>query len=193
MAQKIHGQSWDWLYEGDPLGLICGAARRSPQAAALPGLVDPIFGAIEQHRRAVVDYKASAADELALEEQLPPDECLSDITWRGETIVEGDDPRWITAQRQRKAADDAMEMAAIALVNIRLDNARRRRGAPELLYAEVTATTDYGCCFQFPEYLSDDDDPTVRDKQRGTPFGYFIARNVAGVLGKATAHSEPCS
>jgi hypothetical protein len=30
-----HGQSIDWIVRGDPSGMICRAAARSPQAAAL--------------------------------------------------------------------------------------------------------------------------------------------------------------
>lgn len=44
---RDHGQSFDWLYTGDLVSLICGAARRSPIAAAIPTGTDPIFAAIE--------------------------------------------------------------------------------------------------------------------------------------------------
>lgn len=44
-----HGQSFDWLYCGDPAGLLCNAAEQSPIAAAIPGGADPIFAAIETY------------------------------------------------------------------------------------------------------------------------------------------------
>jgi hypothetical protein len=43
-----YGQSLDWIVMGNPGGMICGAAARSPRAAAL--IDDPIFAAIEAHR-----------------------------------------------------------------------------------------------------------------------------------------------
>lgn len=50
---RDHGQSFDWLYDGNPVSLICGAAMQSPNAAAIPTGNDPIFAAIEYHRKAL--------------------------------------------------------------------------------------------------------------------------------------------
>lgn len=46
-----HGQSFDWLYDGDPVALVCGAAGRSLIAAAIPTGLDPIFAAIAAYRQ----------------------------------------------------------------------------------------------------------------------------------------------
>ena len=32
------GQSLDWIFDGDPRGMICKAAGHSPQAASLPSI-----------------------------------------------------------------------------------------------------------------------------------------------------------
>lgn len=46
-----HGQSLDWIIDGDPVGLICRAAKHSARAQSLGG-TDPIFTAIERHKTA---------------------------------------------------------------------------------------------------------------------------------------------
>ena len=53
---RDHGQSLDWLYRGDPGGLICGTVLRSPVLATIPRDPDPIFAAIEAHRQANAAY-----------------------------------------------------------------------------------------------------------------------------------------
>jgi hypothetical protein len=54
-----HGQSLDWLWGGDPVGMICRPASHSPVATAIP---DPAFAVIESYRAAskVLD---AASDE----------------------------------------------------------------------------------------------------------------------------------
>jgi hypothetical protein len=63
-----HGQSLDWLYCGDPSGLISKTAARSRSAAAIPAAPDPIFALIEQHRlayRACDDLPGEIPDDLS--------------------------------------------------------------------------------------------------------------------------------
>jgi hypothetical protein len=47
-----HGQSFDWVFDGSPNTMICQLAAQSPRAAATAA-ADPVFAAIEAHRKAV--------------------------------------------------------------------------------------------------------------------------------------------
>src|SRR5258707_9607840 len=47
-----HGQSLDWIHDGNPGGMICGLASHSRQATASAGGPDPILEAIEAHKAA---------------------------------------------------------------------------------------------------------------------------------------------
>src|SRR5215471_5752843 len=48
-----HGQSLDWVFAGDPAGMICNGAARSDQAARASD--DPIFAAIGKHITATME------------------------------------------------------------------------------------------------------------------------------------------
>jgi hypothetical protein len=71
-----HGQSLDWVFLGNPGGMICEGAARSKQAASL---TDPIFELIERHRAAdeahgkacdaLANAQGSAEEELADERE----------------------------------------------------------------------------------------------------------------------------
>ncbi len=56
-----HGQSFDWLYLGNPAGLIAGAAHRAFPTS--PTGEDPILPAIEAHRRAFIECEQCGIDE----------------------------------------------------------------------------------------------------------------------------------
>jgi hypothetical protein len=56
---REHGQSLDWLFDGDPVGLICSAAARSPNALAILAGPDPVFGVIDRHRAACEALEAA--------------------------------------------------------------------------------------------------------------------------------------
>jgi hypothetical protein len=58
-----HGQSLDWLINGDPGGLICPAAARSARAAVAATAHDPIFTAIEAHRAKNAAFSATCKIE----------------------------------------------------------------------------------------------------------------------------------
>jgi hypothetical protein len=65
-----HGQSWDWILEGDITGMITRLAVRSRAGRAAEATTDPIFALIEAHRDALAEHErcVKAADVL------PPDE-----------------------------------------------------------------------------------------------------------------------
>jgi len=49
-----HGQSLDWVFAGDPAGMICNGAARSEQATSAI-INDPIFAAIDRHITATME------------------------------------------------------------------------------------------------------------------------------------------
>jgi hypothetical protein len=61
-----HGQSLDWIVMGNPGGMICGAAARSPRAAGL--IDDPIFAAIDARKRAMATFEVEVARQNAIDE-----------------------------------------------------------------------------------------------------------------------------
>jgi hypothetical protein len=71
-----HGQSLDWVFAGDPSGMISQCAGRSERARDCEAnSTDPIFSAIERHRSAWAEYNAAVDDRAAREGRLP-DGCI---------------------------------------------------------------------------------------------------------------------
>jgi hypothetical protein len=93
--------------------LPAAAAAQSSNAEA-----DPIFAAIEAHRRAIAAHNDAVCAESALEQSLPRDRRRSRITASEENIVENDDPRWLDAIRVRWVAANTMDDLAIDLLNV---------------------------------------------------------------------------
>jgi hypothetical protein len=97
---------------GLPLPALPVASAQSSGVEA-----DPIFAAIEAHRRAVATHDETVGVESALEVGLPADQTRSRVRAWEETIVEGDDPRWVAAVRTRWNASELMDDAGIGLLN----------------------------------------------------------------------------
>jgi hypothetical protein len=55
---RDHGQSLDWLFQGDVRGMIAGHARNSAAASQLAAEPDPIFAVIDRHRAATDAFNA---------------------------------------------------------------------------------------------------------------------------------------
>jgi hypothetical protein len=86
-----HGQSLDWLFDGDLVGLICRPASTSPIATAIP---DPAFAAIERFRAA---RKASEAVGKESHEMAPTPHTIkngSTDRWRWSTSRARRTRRW---------------------------------------------------------------------------------------------------
>ncbi len=61
----VHGQSFEWVFRGDPVTMIHGMAAHSRRAA----MADPIFAVIEEHRAAHLGLRAAClANGLDIEE-----------------------------------------------------------------------------------------------------------------------------
>ena len=155
-------------------GVAIGAGLPLPAspAAAAQGCdaeADPIFAAIESHRRAVAAHGEAVETEMAVEESLPDDLTQSRMTvWR-ETIVETDDPRWVAAIRTRWETSNSMDDLAIDLIN-----------AEPTTVAGIEALLRYFADQEeglFPEEVSHD------DGSEGA-FGSYLVRHAADALRK---------
>jgi hypothetical protein len=61
----VHGQSFDWIFCGDPVTMIHGMAAHSHRAA----MADPVFAVIEEHRAAHLGLHAAClANDLDIKE-----------------------------------------------------------------------------------------------------------------------------
>jgi hypothetical protein len=144
----------------------------APSAAMAEGLevqADPIFTAIDASRGAVAAFREAVNAECNLEGSLPRDKRQSDISAWEETIVDGDDPRWLAAIRALAQASEAMDDAALDLLNV----------APTTT-AGVEALLRYFALQEealFPDEATDDDGSTWA-------FGALLVRQAADALHK---------
>jgi hypothetical protein len=166
-----HGQSLDWIHDGNPGGMICGLAKNSQRAIAVSAASstdesDPIFAAIEAHKAARTEWVGWVHLHGDLEEELPKDKRLSNIDVEEEKIVETDDPRWIEAEQQLMRTSDAEESAAINLVCIQPTT---RAGVVALLDHAIAYDTDGE---GWPRGIQSD------DGQRTRNWHYFLIENL---------------
>jgi hypothetical protein len=155
-------------------GAALGAGLPLPAPAASTALgsdaeADPIFAAIETHRRAIAAHSEAVGTEDALGANLPDDQQRSVLTaWR-EEIVETDDPRWIAAIRARWATSNSMDDLAIDLLNTEPTTVT---GIEALLRYFAGQEKEL-----FPYEVSHD------DGSEG-PFGSYLVRHAADALRK---------
>jgi hypothetical protein len=135
---------------------------------------DPMFAAIEAHRRAITAHGDAVSAESALEQSLPDDRRRSVITMWEETIVKSDDPRWPAALRARSEASISMDDLAIELLNI---EATTVAGIEALLryFADQEEAL-------FPDDVSNDDGSEET-------FGACLVRHAADALRKIAVRS----
>jgi hypothetical protein len=152
------------LGAGLPLQAPAAQTTQSSDAEA-----DPIFPAIESHRRAVAAHGEAVETEMALEVSLPEDQRQSDIKVWEEKIVETDDPRWLAAVRARWEASNSMDDLAIDLLNT---EPATLSGIEALL--RYFADQEEGL---FPEEVNHDDGSE-------DAFGAYLVRHAADALRK---------
>jgi hypothetical protein len=122
---------------------------------------DPIFAAIAEHQKAAAALMVALKYKWRLEDKL------------GGKAYDGDDPKWIAAEKAEDAAWRARDAAALRLVRIKPTTID---GAIAMLY-------------YFADIGADDVPPTSdrAAKKLGAPFGCIVARNVARALEQITA------
>jgi hypothetical protein len=147
-----------------PLPASPAAAAQSCDAEA-----DPIFAAIESHRRAVAAHGEAVGIENSLEESLPDEQRQSRMKVWEKTIVETDDPSWIAAVQTRWEASESMDDLAIDLLNTEPTTVA---GIEALL--RYFADQEEGL---FPDNASDDDGSEET-------FGTYLVRHAADALRK---------
>jgi hypothetical protein len=138
------------------------------QAASEP---DPIFAAIEAHRKAEAEFGDRVERKCALERVLPDHRCKSNFDSGKETIVETDDPRWIAAVREEDEGSDLAREAVVAFATTKPTTIAGVRAL--LAYFAVVEAIDDGAAW--PDHV---------DEDGGGSVAYFVARNAAAALAK---------
>jgi hypothetical protein len=122
---------------------------------------DPIFATIAAHQKAAAALMVALKHKWRLEDKL------------GGKVYDGDDPKWIAAEKAEDMAWRARDAAALRLVRIKPTTID---GAIALLnyFADIAA----------------DDVPPISDgaaEKLGAPFGCLLARHVARALERMAA------
>ena len=138
---------------------------------ALSASDDPIFAAIEAHRKAALAFKSAIDENYALECELPRDQRKSSVTAWEETIVETDDPRWIASERAIRTASDAETDAACELLDVLPTTLS---GIITLLRYAVSADPDGQA---WPDDLLTDESAKM-----SRPWHHFLIANLARIL-----------
>jgi hypothetical protein len=146
------------------------------QAAAGP---DPIFAAIDAHRKAEAEFHERVDRKCVLEEDLPPRQRKSNNDHGEQTIVETDDPRWITAAREEDEGAELAQEAALAFVTT--EPTTVAGVCAFLTYFADVEVIDRGIAW--PDSFEDEHDPAVT-RHGGASFGYFVARIACRALAK---------
>ena len=122
---------------------------------------DPIFATIAAHQKAAAALIVALKHKWRLEDKL------------GGRAYDGDDPKWIAAEKAEDAAWRARDAAALRLVRIK-----------------PTTTDGAIALLNYFADIGGDDVPPISDRaaeKLGAPFGCIIARNVARALERMTA------
>ncbi|MHC1947296.1 hypothetical protein IF803_23225 [Bradyrhizobium sp. UFLA06-06] len=72
---RSHGQSLDWVHDGNPVGLICDAARHSKRGNGLAELArvgkpEPILELIERHKAMIGTLEQLCREDGALRKEI---------------------------------------------------------------------------------------------------------------------------
>ena len=156
-------------------------AATAATATALPAALaatDPIFEAIDIHRKAYAAFSNCFTEHARLEDTLPTSARQTNLSrWETE-IVETDDPRWVASEKDVHELSDAEEAAAIGLVSILPTT---MNGVLALLNYIVAVERAGG---QWPSGLIDEG---ASETARGKDWSVFLNRNLAEVLSNIMA------
>jgi hypothetical protein len=149
--------------------------------------LDPIFAAIEAHRRAEVEFSGAVERLSDLENELPKERRRSEINMGVLAIVSEDDPRWIELQMTVMATWKITDGAATELLNTR----------PTTL-AGVVAVLRYAYDFarRGLEFPGGYDDGDLSQCPWGVEWSVYFHRNLAQaietmmVAGRASPSAE---
>jgi hypothetical protein len=132
-------------------------------------IADPIYLAIDAHRKAHAAHVAAVDREYALEDELPRQKRRSWVTASETRLVGTDDPAFIMSALVTRHASDQLFTAAIQLLEVRPTTIA---GVIALAnYAEEYMAAGNG----WPEDVVDDDDDEPRDWTRHLLEGIAVA------------------
>src|SRR5215469_6310066 len=160
-----HGQSLDWVFAGDPAGMICNGAARSDQAAR--AIEDPIFAAIGKHSNATMEMMRTGAISARRNEE--------------------------KASADADAAADAFVVASCALVEVCPTTLRcvlaLLNHSDSFYHGEFALNEHWFSNHEdWPNNLLDADIVDARGNHLGhpdgLPFGFWLLRNVRNALSR---------
>jgi hypothetical protein len=161
------------------VAVIPAIAQASLAAFPEASQIDPIFAAIEAHRRAVACVDEFIVQEGDLEDEIPSEKRRTG--WHagdgieGVQIVETDDPRWIAHEVEYKKAAKAEKDATLWLANV---FATTPQGVIALL---TYAIQQEARGLPWPTGgITDPDDPDF--PSHGASWYYFVHRNIISTL-----------
>lgn len=155
------------------MNMIVGAATMIGTAVAIEP--DPVFAAIEAHRRAEAAFDEHARLEDRLDDEIP---CERRLTRCGDEVVPTDDPRWIAYQRDYEALHFAEQEAEDKLADV---VPTTLQGVRAMLAYAVEVEKRRGV-----PWSDDFADPEAPNRKLGRSFHYFVSKNlersIAGML-----------
>jgi hypothetical protein len=166
-------------------GLLCGVAATSAAAAlaaatppaAATGSPDPIFAAIEAHRRAAQKSEEAVGRQYALETKL-----VSELKGDPDRFtIAHNDPAYIEAEQTVSTASDEMFDRSLDLLDA---NPTSVAGAAALL--RYVSSEDLGDDWRFPDFEVEDDGD---DEQKKTDFRTAVMRHVSAALDGLLTHN----
>jgi hypothetical protein len=144
-----------------------------PSIVLAADTVDPIFAAIDAHKKASQIHSECVRQHYVLEKTLPREKCKSLYT--GE-IVEADDPQWINALFAMDASANEMHELARAILGV--DPTTPAGAAALLNYIADSGDEDW----IFPDYSSGDE-----EDDDGESFRLAVMRHVGEAIGNMAA------
>jgi hypothetical protein len=162
--------------------LPAAAALSLPAVAQAAAAPDPIFAAIEAHRKAEAEFGERVGRKCALEKVVPADQRKSNGDHGVQTIVGTDDPRWIAAVREEDEGSDLAQEAALAFMSTEPTTVA---GVYALLaYFADVEVIDGGAAWPTSLDDDDDDDDAAVTRHGGASTAYFVARGACRALAK---------
>jgi hypothetical protein len=155
------------------LGSAAALAAVPASASVLQTEPDPIFAAIEEHRRLIVALDQIVDQQDGLEAAIPEERRQTTLR----EIVEGDDPRWIAFEQEMGRLYDAEDDAEGALASVVPTTVG---GIVALL--EHTMKIEKGAGFR-GDFVDDEDGREVSQS-----WYYFACRNIVKALRAISAY-----
>jgi hypothetical protein len=165
---------------GGALGMTLPLPAAPAEPVKIDAVRDPIFAAIEAHRRARAEFLAAIAEHGRCEESIPRDRRQSNVDAWEEVIVETDDPRWIAAEKNTKRTSNLMDDRAIDLTTVRPTTIA---GFSALLSYVTTVEEEGDGDIAWPDNLVDDDEDEDKPAHiRGKRWACYLHRSLADSL-----------